>query len=417
MTTASNPDVAPADIDDEVLASARHAERLVAKLTELAPEIEAEAEANEEAGKLSDRTVDLIREAELPRMLLPVEMGGLGMFLRDALKVADKLGQIDASAGWIGGNWSASGLFLSYFSDDTVKDLIGGGEIPYFGASSSPTGQATPVDGGFRFSGKYQYGSGDLHASWVFCPGFELGPDGKPVAGPGGIPALKTYLVAAEDLEFRGNWDTLGLRGTGSVDFAVTGAFVPADRVVDPLGGPPARGGRQLSGGMLAVLPFLHTGFALGASRRVLDELVTYAHRPSSRGTTLAESPVFRTEFARHEIAVRSARAFVYESWSQLHERLVAGQPMTRRDYTLLRAALIHMHEVLRAAATFAFAQASGVSLRAGVLQRWIRDALSGCQHLIVSASGYTDVAWELMGAPDNMVWGPFSLVPLPEMP
>jgi alkylation response protein AidB-like acyl-CoA dehydrogenase len=403
--------------DEEVVHSARQAERLVAKLTELAPEIEAEAEGNEQAGKLSDRTVDLIREAELPRMLMPVEMGGLGMFLRDALKVVDKLGQIDASAGWIGGNWSAAGMFLSYFDDGTVKELLGSGQIPYFGASSTPTGQAVPVAGGYRFSGTYQYGSGDLHASWVFCPGFEIGPDGKPVPGPGGMPAMKSYVVDAADIEFRGNWDTLGLRGTGSVDFAVTDAFVPANRVLDLLAGPPARGRRQLSGGILSILPFLHTGFALGASRRVLDELTAYAKRPSSRGTTLAESQVFRLEFARHEVAVRSARAFVYESWSQLHERLVAGEPMTRRDYTLLRAALIHMHDVLRAAATFAFTQASGVSLRAGVLQRWIRDSLSGCQHLIVAESGYTDVAWELIGAPDNLVWGPFSLVPLPEMP
>jgi hypothetical protein len=221
MATDTHTATPDADVDDEVVHSAQQAERLVTKLAELAPDIEAEAEANERAGKLSDRTVDLIREAELPRMLLPLEMGGLGMFLRDALKVVDKLGQIDSSAGWIGGNWSAAGVFLSYFGDDTVKELLGGGQTPYFGASSSPTGRRCRSRAATASPAPIQYGSGDLHASWVFCPGFEIGLDGEPIAGPGGMPAMKSYVVAAADLEFCGNWDTLGLRGTGSVDVAV----------------------------------------------------------------------------------------------------------------------------------------------------------------------------------------------------
>ncbi|MGW1563021.1 acyl-CoA dehydrogenase family protein [Streptomyces sp. NPDC002144] len=413
MTTTEEEAMATSGVapllDAEAERSRQLVAPLIAKLDELAPALEQEAPGNEQAGKLSERTLELLREANIPSLLIPESLGGLGMFPRDALAVLERLGRIDGAISWIGGIWSISGLTLPYYEVDVARQLLGGGQ-PLFGSSGAPSGRAMPVEGGFRLSGAWSFGSGDLQADYVLCNAVQLDSDSRPAKDPLGNPLMRMYTVRGSDIKPQGNWDTLGLRATGSIDFAVEDVFVPDNLAIDILGDL-AIPGRQQAGGFMIGIFMLHTAFGLGASRRLLDELTAFAHRPSSRGTQLADNVVFRAEMARQEVAVRSARAYVYEAWDATDALLKAGRPVTRRSLTELRAAMVHLHQVARDAAEFVFAKASGTSLRAGSLQRWVRDTLSGCQHIIVQDSVYPDVAWELMGAPDNMVWGPYSLL------
>ncbi|MFD5258270.1 acyl-CoA dehydrogenase family protein [Streptomyces bobili] len=406
--TASETGPAVGDPDVEALESAEQVTRLIAHLDAIAPDLEAEVIGNERAGKLSDRTLELLRETRVPSMLLSKSAGGLGMFPTDALRVLERLCRIDASIGWIGGNWSTTGITLAYFAPETVKELLRKDQ-PLFGISSAPTGRAVPVEGGYRLTGAWSYGSGDLQADFVICPAIEMGADGKPLTGPGGSPVIRHFTVTHEAVNPKGNWDTLGLRATGSIDFSVEDVFVPESWAVN-MSAPPAVADRQVSGGMWVTIPMLHTGFALGATRRLLDELTAFAQRPSSRGTKLADDVVFRAEVARREVAVRSARAFVYETWNDVDALLKAGRPLSRRNVTLVRASMIHIHEVARDLASFVFEKGGGTSLRSGTMQRWVRDTFAGCQHFIVSPIIYPDIAWELMGAPEDLVWGPQGL-------
>lgn len=378
--------------------------RLIAKLDAIAPELEAEAEQNEEFGKLTDRTLELLREAEVPAMLLPTEVGGLGMYPGDALRVAERLAAIDGTVGWIGGNWSTAGVVLSYLDPPVSARMLENG-LPLFGISGAPSGKAVPADGGYRVTGSWQYGSGDLQADYVFVGAMVAGPD-----GPVMPPRILSFGMPGSDILPRGNWDTLGLRGTGSIDFTVNDLFVPDELAVNLFTTPPL-GGRPNSGGMAAFLPFLHSGFASGIGRRILDDLVELAQVPSSRGTRLAENSQFRTDLAHREATYRSARALLHETWAEVDAALAAGEQLTRRHHTLLKLAMVHLHEVVREVAVFAFNRGSGATLRAGALQRRIRDALAGCQHLIVQTNQYSDIAWELIGAPDDLVWSPIGLV------
>ncbi|MGD6749743.1 acyl-CoA dehydrogenase family protein [Streptomyces sp. BH105] len=406
--TASVTGPGVGETDVEATRSAEQATRLIARLDAIAPELEGEAVDNERAGRLSERTLELLRETKVPSMLLTESAGGLGLFPTDALRVLERLCRIDASIGWIGGNWSTAGLLLAYFQPEAAKELLQKDQ-PMFGASAAPTGRAVPVEGGYRLTGAWSYGSGDLQADYVLCSAIETAADGQPVTGPGGSPVTRSFTVPHEAINPKGNWDTLGLRATGSIDFTVEDAFVPESWAVNTFG-PPAVKDRQVSGGMWVIIPMLHTTFALGATRRLLDELVAFAQRPSARGAKLADDVVFRTELARREVAVRSAHAFVHETWNDVDALLKAGEPLGRRNITLLRASMIHIHEVARDLATFVFEKGGGTSLRTGTMQRWVRDTFAGCQHFIASPLAYPDIAWELMGAPEDLVWGPQGL-------
>lgn len=395
------------DVDEEAVRSRDQIRRLIANLDEVAPALTDEIEVNERSGLLSDRTLELIRKTAVPSMLIPASMGGLGMFPRDALVVLEHLCQIDASIGWIGSNWSSTGLMLSFISPDAGREVLDGGQ-PLFGASGAPTGVAVPVEGGFTVSGAWSYGSGDLHADYVILTALRAGTDGVPVMVDG-KPLMGGYIVRGTDIQPKGNWDTLGLRATGSVDFKVEDAFVPDHYAFDYYA--PPKSTRQSSGGVWVILTMLHTAFALGAARRLLDELAAFAGRPSSRGTKLADDSVFRDQYARREVAVHSARAFVYEVWDDIDARLKTGRELDRRAVTLLRAAMLNLHDAARELAIFAFQKGGGVSLRAGVLQRWVRDTLAGCQHLLASDTAYADIGRDLLGAAENAIWTPAGLL------
>lgn len=408
---ASDKVTTPTQADPEALRSRNNAAQVIERLNTIAPELINEIEVSEQAGMLTERTLELLREAKVPSMLIPETMGGMGMFPRDALEVCERLAQIDASIGWIGGNWASTGLMLGFLSPDAGRELLAGG-WPLLGASGAPTATAVPVDGGYRVTGRWSYGSGDLQADYVVVSAIVADENGAPHM-PDGQPIIRSFVVSGKEITTHGNWDTLGLRATGSVDFTVEGVFVREHYVFDYTAGPQSED-RQLGGGIWVILTMLHTAFSMGAARRLLDELIDLACRPSSRGSALADNLVFRDQLARQEIAVRSARAFVYDSWNLVDAAMKAQQTVERRHITLLRASMVHMHDVAREVATFVFAKAGGTSLRAGTLQRWVRDTLSGCQHIIVSDSVYPDVARELIGAPDNLVWTPFGLAEQP---
>src|SRR5690606_39054204 len=83
---------------------------------------------------------------------------------------------------------------------------------------ANPVGTARAVPGGYRIGGQYRFGSGTPHADWIAAGAFIEGGDGAQICG----------FVPASSVEFQGNWDVLGLCGTGSVDYRVPEQFVPA---------------------------------------------------------------------------------------------------------------------------------------------------------------------------------------------
>lgn len=411
-TTSIAPDIS-LDEDVEARESRARTAELIAAIERVEPELLAEVEGNERNGGLSARSLELIVQTGLPLAIMPAELGGYGMFFSDGLPVVARLAEIDASIGWIGGNWSGLGAVMSYLPPATVDALMEGGPA-YLGASGAPTGTARRVEGGYRLSGRWPFGSGSLHARYVFAMARILDEAGEPVLGPGGVPAMAMFGVPGDQIKSLGNWDVLGLRATGSVDYEIVDAFVPDGFVIANLFGPPLSGGRQTAGGFISVLPYLHTAFAIGTARRLVREVHTLATTPNSRGQKLADDKLFRHDYGQIVTRVDAARALVTQVWRDVDDKLKRGEPLVRRDHSTVRAACVNAHEVLRELAMFAFTRGSGTSLHDGTLQRLIRDALAGCQHAMAADAGYADVGWDYLGAPDNMVWGDRALVPLP---
>jgi hypothetical protein len=224
--------------------------------------------------------------------------------------------------------------------------------------------------------------------------------NGTPKLGPTGAPEAIVCYCEKADIEIKGNWDTLGLRATGSYDYDIKSAelFVPDDMCSEFEGAPPLRGGNQYSIGIVGFTSWAHTSWALGVVRRALDEIAKLAPNKASVFGALGESASFKQSYAQAEAKFRSARAFGYEIWTDLSETLDRGEAASIEQITLIRMALRHIHDVGSEVTAFAYRAGGGVGLRPCVLQRTFRDMHSGAQHLLVADQIYQECARVLLG-------------------
>jgi alkylation response protein AidB-like acyl-CoA dehydrogenase len=372
---------------------------------ELLPLIEAEADAAEQQGHQSDRVVSELRKSGIYSMLLTAELGGAELPFIEAMQLVERLSWADGSAGWctmVSGVMAGSaGAFISDEGGKTVYP--DGGDVTIAG-NGVPRGYARRVDGGYMFRGKWAYGSGIHHAEWIHSGCFVMDGD-KPKVNADGTPEILLMHHPRDTIELKGNWDTLGLRGTGSFDYTLKDGeiFIP-DHMVYPFDNPKLqRGSLQYSVGLVGLTSWGHTSWALGVGRRALDEIKRLANERSDVFGLLADSPTFRKSYAEAEAKYRSARAFVYESWNSITEGFARGDTASVEQIALIRLALRHIHDVISEISTFAHRASRGVSLRASKLQRAYRDIHSGTQHLLLANEIEVEAARVLLGrtAPD----------------
>ena len=201
------------------------------------------------------------------------------------------------------------------------------------------------------------------------------------------------------------NWDVLGLRATGSIDYTTDNVFVPEAYTHNAMTEEPLRGGSLYRLGIIGFAGMCHSGWACGIGRRVLDELAAVAAAKGGRGGTLAESASFQEGFANAEAGYRAARAFVYETWRDLSATLARGDTVSLRQHTLMRLALAHSTWSSHAAAAFAYKAAGSLALRAGTLQHLFRDMNAGTQHITSAPPIYAAIGRELAGLAKGKKW------------
>jgi 3-hydroxy-9,10-secoandrosta-1,3,5(10)-triene-9,17-dione monooxygenase len=87
------------------------------------------------------------------------------------------------------------------------------------------TGDVTPVDGGFHWTGKGLFSSGVDHCDWLtaLVPIKQEGVE---------VPEFRWLLLPRSDFTIIDDWNTVGLRGTGSKTIVVEDVFIPEYRTL-----------------------------------------------------------------------------------------------------------------------------------------------------------------------------------------
>ncbi len=199
--------------------------------------IRAEADETERLGRLTPTLVEALRAAGLFRMGFPRRVGGPEVTLADQTRVVAAIARVDASVGWNVAVLAGTGFYASRLDDLAFGELYPTLDLPTCG-SFWPRGRADVVDGGYLVSGEWDWGSG-IYSSDHIIGGCYVYADGEPVIGPSGQHHVRGVWLPTADVKTLDNWQTLGLRGSGSTSYAVRGqVFVPSGHTFDRYAGP-----------------------------------------------------------------------------------------------------------------------------------------------------------------------------------
>jgi alkylation response protein AidB-like acyl-CoA dehydrogenase len=321
--------------------------------------------------------------------------GGLELDPVTSLQVIENVSYGDPSAGWVLMAASlAIGTGAAYLKDEAVKELFSGSRLPVIAGQGTRPGKAVPTNGGFKLTGSWSFASGIKHGTHIHTLGLIDGTN-----------EARIFVLPVGAAKLVDNWDVLGLRATGSIDYTTDDVFVPEAYTHVSTTEEPLRGGSLYKLGIIGFAAICHSGWACGIGRRVLDELATVVAEKAGRPGTLADSASFQEQFASSEATYRSARAFVYETWNDVKATLDRGDSLSVRQHSLIRLALAHATWSSHDAALFAYKAAGTAALRAGTLQHLFRDMHAGTQHITSAPPVYSAIGRELAGLAKGKKW------------
>lgn len=356
------------------------------RIRAMGPMIDEVASANQDITQLTEGVVRAMDDAGVFSMMAPREVGGTEAHPSDLIDVISELSYWDGSAGWYahavmtGG--SVAGAFLG---NKAVEAIFPDGKFAHAAGQAAPTGTAVREGDGYRISGRYSFGSGSPYAQWI-VGGYVLQEGGKPVIGPLGAPVMLIGLAPRDTVTFQGNWDVIGLRGTGSYDFEVGEQVLHEDFFHNTSEPVHRRGGALYKMGFMALPCISHGAFAIGAARRMIDEWKNFARskkRPD--GKRQSESDVFQRDIAVALADLRAAETYFRETFNRLFDAAESG---TVTDEMRLDGRLSTSHTFVAAMriAQTAFASCTTYAIRdANPIQRVYRDIQAGNAHYLTA--------------------------------
>jgi len=367
----------------------------VQKAAQLLPVLRENTAWEEENSRLHEDTVSALIASGLPRMKVPARYGGLETPMRDQVDVLAELARGSGAASWTVGVWTISSWTVGLFPDAVQEKVFASGDTLVSGILS-PSAMATPVDGGISVSGTWRFNTGAWHSSWNANAVLLHTPEG---------PRPVLALLAMSDLDITDDWDTSGLRGSGSVTTSADAVFVP-DGWYIPLG---ALMSGQGGLGSNADRPTWHSpimptacatvaataaGLAQAAGDAFFDRLpgrsITYTDYADQR-----EAPLTHRQVAQAVVRTDEALFHVHRIADLVDAKNGSAEPWTPEERA--KARLLTGAATQRAKeAVEVLASASGASSihRTVPIQRILRDV----QALSVHAAMNTDTALELYG-------------------
>lgn len=353
--------------------------------------IERHAGWAEQQGRLHDRALQALVEAQVPRLFLPASLGGLEVDPVTCALACEKLAVADTAAAWHVMVFNVARLMAAQWPQALVELLWADDPDTLVAASGHTPLQAVPQGDGYLISGRQRFVSGCDHASWLLSPVLI-----------DQIPAIAVMPLAECSIEQ--NWDTLGMRGSGSSDVVVSELAVPKLQVVIPN---PQAAANDLYQGTLYRCPSrivfaTYVPVALSLAARSLDLVAAMVGNKTPGGSagSLRERNIAQLHYGKALALYRSARLLFFQSLEQTWARAVLGDDASDVDRADLYLAGTHAvqasSEAVRHCADIA---ATTMVTKGEALERIGRDMETLRHHGFVNESRYASVAQIHWGA------------------
>ena len=224
MPQTSEEKLLPADLD---------AEPMVQAATALQSVIRGYRDEIEREQRLPTALVQELFAAGFYKLVMPRALGGLQADPLTYVRIVELLAEAAGSVGWNVANNSIAQLVTLGLTDEGVDEIYAhGADTVVAGTAVMGGGRAVPVDGGYRVTGRWPFGTGCQESSWMLGS-FQILDGDKPRRSPDGSSVHWRGLFARSEVQIvKGSWDVSGMRATGSFDWTVDDVFLPERRTM-----------------------------------------------------------------------------------------------------------------------------------------------------------------------------------------
>jgi alkylation response protein AidB-like acyl-CoA dehydrogenase len=323
-----------------------------------------------------------LRRAGLYYHFVPKRFGGLELGVPEFVDEVLPMAEACPSTAWVTSFCMEHNLILALFPEQAQEEIFGSQPYMIAPGAAFPVGTATPVPGGFRVTGRWNYASGVMHADWSMSMVKVDRPD---------VTDVRWIIVPIDEVEVHDVWHVDGMAGTGSNDISIHDVFVPEHRTLDVA----AAGRGEAPGASLydnplyamplstflaltAALPIV--GAARGAQRIFLDRVATRV----SSGVKLSDRATVNAVLGDTTVAVDVAEMIVRRAALDVMELAAAGRAGDIPARAAIRARLTHATTSCRDAVRLMLDTAgSSAHELSNPLQRIARDVAMGSAHVV----------------------------------
>jgi alkylation response protein AidB-like acyl-CoA dehydrogenase len=375
-------------------------EPLLTTAQAMRPRIQALAQDIEQHRSLPAALTQELAEAGFFIMGVARAMGGPEVDCITATRIIETLSMADGATGWVTMIATTASFWATAFLTDAVASqlfapatqvMMVGGTIPH--------GRAVLTAGGYRLSGQWPFASGCQHATWLASSAWLFDHD-EPLLDAQGQPAWAVFLTPATACRILDTWHVTGLRGTGSHDYIIDDAFVPAHhRFPHPTQATSPRPERHYT--CLGVVVAWMAAVPLGIARAAVEAFKHLLHTKQDRRANrpLVEDTEKQRAVAQAEVLVGAARAYLYETLTQAWAAIQAGESLSMTLRGQLRGACTHAVLTAVQAVDMAYTASGGTAIYTrSPLERYFRDVHTAAAHVAVQPATLIDAGRLFLG-------------------
>jgi indole-3-acetate monooxygenase len=358
-------------VEDTRLPADIEAQPVVQAAAALHPVLRRYREEIEREQRFPKALVEQLRAAGFYRMVIPRSLGGLQLDPITYTRVVERLAEGCGSVGWNLANNSIVQLVTLGLPEEGVREIYAHGPDAGAGTAVQGGGQAVPVAGGYRVSGRWSFGSGCQEAAWMLGS-FQILDDGKPRLSPEGKPLYWRGVFPRAEAEIvPGSWDVTGLRGTGSFDWTVDNVFLPERRTMLHAGIPLDNQWEHWSG-VTYQLPTQcwigphHSAVITGIARAGIDALIELAGGKTPRGRTglLCDNPQVQDAVGRADAILNAGRTYRAAMITEIWNTIASGNATTLEQRARCRLASTYAADSARQAMDLMYRHGGSTSFK-----------------------------------------------------
>jgi indole-3-acetate monooxygenase len=355
----------------------------VAAAQQLAQLVKDHREALGKGPDIPPAIADALVQSGLTQLWLPRALGGSETDPLELVRVIETLAKLDGSVAWSALISSAASRFAGLTAIEPMRRLMPSGKMHAFSGSGNPTGTITRDKDGWRIDGRWTWASFSRYSTVTALVCVEQ-ENGSPRLAANGSPVLRAALLPSAMVQVVGNWNSGGLRSSGSHDITCTDGRVPDDYTTT-MDMPSRQPGPLYNLPMSSAFAISIIGLPLGIAAAAIDALIALAR---TKTPFFSAAPLYEQEHIQLEVAwakarLLAARAFAFEAVGALWASASSGETVSLEQQALLRMACCNAGDIGKQVVGRMYAAAgSSAVLEEAPFAAQLRDIHAACQHI-----------------------------------